>query len=210
MSRTPPSLDELRAAWSTRDSINVEGVGRVVIGLLADGAPVTSRAVASSTGISIEEVTALIDTARAIGVEVEDGAVIGAALTLNPTQHRFRVRGNDLYTWCGFDSLFLPIVLSERAQVTSTCPVTGTEIRLTVEDDGAVSSHVPATVLVSIVGPDIISCSSKTGPASDDCTQMPLLASHQAGDCWLAEHPGTAVLGLDDARVIASAYAATF
>lgn len=55
-------------------------------------------------------------------------------------------------SFCGFDALFLPIMLDDRADVASTCPVTDTEIRLTVEPDGTVSAASPATVVVGIVG----------------------------------------------------------
>jgi hypothetical protein len=72
---------------------------------------------------------AYIETAHRCGAEIEDGAIVGIALSLRPTRHRFRVRGHDLYTWCGFDALFLPIILGERAGVASTCLVTGAEIR---------------------------------------------------------------------------------
>ncbi|MGH9248876.1 MAG: organomercurial lyase [Acidimicrobiales bacterium] len=200
---TTPSLDDLRAAWTIRPGFSTR---REVIDLLADGKPATPNALAAATGLSIEQVTAHIDDARRRGVEVEDGAIVGAALTLRPTEHRFRVRGHDLYTWCGFDALFLPVLLGEPAAVASTCPVTGTDIRLTVEADGTVSHSSPKTVVVGIVGQDVTSCCPVSGPGSAVCTQMPFLASREAGERWLAGHPGVAVVNLDDAREIARAY----
>lgn len=141
-----------------------------------------------------------------MGVEVEDGAIVGAALTLRPTSHRFRVRGHDLYTWCGFDALFLPILLGERAEMTSTCPVSGVAIRLTIEADGTVSAATPAEVVGGIVGEDVMSCCTAAGADSDICTQMPFFASRDAGERWLADHPGIAIVDLDSAREIARAY----
>jgi hypothetical protein len=41
--------------------------------------------------------------------------------------------------------VFLPIVLGERAEVATTCPATGTAIRLTVGADGTVSQVNLAT-----------------------------------------------------------------
>lgn len=104
-----------------------------------------------------DEVRAFIETARRCGAEVDDGAVVGLALSLRPTRHRFRVRGIDLYTWCGFDALFLPIMLGERAEVASTCPVTGAEIRMAVEPDGTAREVEPSTVVVGIVGEEVTS-----------------------------------------------------
>jgi alkylmercury lyase len=200
---TTPSLDELRTTWTIRPGFSTR---REVIDLLADGKPATPEALTAATGLSIEQVTAHIDDARRRGVEVEDGAIVGAALTLRPTEHRFRLRGHDLYTWCGFDALFLPVLLGEPAEVASTCPVTGTGIRLVVEANGTVSHSSPKTVVVGIVGQDVTSCCPVSGPGSPVCTQMPFLASRDAGQRWLTGHPGVAVVDLDNAREIARAY----
>jgi alkylmercury lyase len=207
---TTPSIEDLRTTWSVRPGFANDNANRAAISLLADGKPATSTALAAATGISIEQAMTYIGTASRTGVEVEDGAIVGAALTLRPTPHRMRVRGNDLYTWCGFDALFLPIMLGERAEVGSTCPVSGTQIRLTVEADGTVSDASPAGVGVGIVGQEVISCCAVSGPESVICTQMPLFASREAGERWLADHPGVAIVDLDDAREIARVYVEAF
>lgn len=201
---TTPSITDLKDTW-TRRSFSTNELSRVGIELLADGKPVTADALAEATGMSVDDSISYIESAQRSGYQVEDGAVVGAALTLRPTQHRFRVRGNDLYAWCGFDTLFLPIMLDERAEVTSTCPVSGTEIKLTVEPDGTVSKASPSTAVVAIVGEDVTSSCSVTGPDSAICTQMPFFASREAGERWLADHPGVALVDLDQAREIARA-----
>jgi alkylmercury lyase len=200
-----PSVTDLKATWSRRD-YSTNSATPAAIGLLADGKAATPEALAAATGWSVDKVTTYIENARRSGAEVEDGAIVGLALSLRSTEHRFRVRGIDLYTWCGFDALFLPIMLGERAEVASTCPVTGTEIRLTVEPDGTVSAVTPSTVVVGIVGEEVTSCCSVSGPDSAVCTQMPFFASREAGDRWLADHPGVAIADLDDAREIARTY----
>jgi alkylmercury lyase len=204
-----PSIADPRTIWTTRPVFSNGAVNRAAIALLADGKPATAEALAIATGMTAGEVTAYIATARSRGVEVENGAIVGAALTLHPTGHRFRVRGNDLYTWCGFDALFLPIMLGERAEVASTCPVTGAAITLTVQADGTVSSSAPTGAVVGIVGQNITSCCPTSGPQSAVCTQMPFFASRDAARRWLADHPGVAILDLDDASEIARAYADT-
>lgn len=161
---------------------------------------------AEAMGITVDDARGYIDMARGLGVEVEGDAVVGVALTLRPTANRFRVRGNDLYTWCGFDTLFLPILLAEHAQVASTCPVTGTPIQLTVHADGTASDVTPDTVVVGIVGEEIAAGCPVSGLESAICTQMPFFASRRAGELWLADHPGVAIVDLDEARDIACAY----
>lgn len=201
-----PSTQELHATWARRRAQTDPQVSRVVVDLLANGQPVGPASLAAATGWSPEQVTTYLENARRVGVEVDGDEIVGMALTLRPTQHRFRVRGHDLYTWCGFDALFLPIVLGDRAVVGSTCPVTGTEIQLTVEPDGTASNAAPATVAVGIVGEQVVSCCSVTGPGSPVCRQMPLFASEAVGERWLVDHPGVAVVRLADGLEIARTY----
>jgi alkylmercury lyase len=203
-----PTMNELQATWTRRRTQTNRGASAAVVRLLAEGRPVTLEALAIATGWSAEQVAGYVENTRRSGVEVEDGAIVGLALTLRPTAHRFRVRGNDLYTWCGFDALFLPIVLREPAEVASTCPVTGAEIRLRVEADGKVSAAVPEAVVVGVVGEEVTSCCSVAGPGSAICTQMPFFADREAGERWLADHPGVAIVDLDQAGEIARAYVA--
>jgi alkylmercury lyase len=200
-----PSIAEVKATWGGR-TYSTNAVSRAVVNLLADGRPVSPQSLAAATGLGLAHVDDYIYNVRREGVEVADGMIVGLALSLRPTQHRFRVRGNDLYTWCGFDALFLPIILGERAEATSTCPVTGMKIRLTVEADGAVSAVDPATVVVGVVGEEVTSCCEVAGPDSAICTQMPFFASREVGERWSADHPGVAIVDLDDAREVARGY----
>jgi alkylmercury lyase len=199
-----PSLADLRAAWTAGPG---SGPRRMLIHLLADGRPVTAESLAAATGLSIEIARADIADARRRGLEVDQhGAVIGAALSLRPTSYRFRIRDHDLYAWCGFDALFLPIVLGERAEVASTCPVTGQAIHLAIEADGTVSLAEPAGVVVGIVGPQLMRSLPDRGAASAVCAQMPLFASRAAGLRWQVDNSGVAIVDLDDARDIARLY----
>lgn len=200
-----PTITDLKTTWSRRDYSTNEA-SRATIDLLADGRPVTLEGLAAATGLSVDQVRSHIENVRTEGVEIEDGAIVGLTLTLRTTAHRFRVRGNDLYTWCGYDALFVPIILGERAEVASTCPVTGDDIQLIVEPDGTVSTVTPDTVAVGLVGEEVIACCAVAGPDSEICTQMPFFASRQAGERWQADHPGVAILDLDQAREVARAY----
>ena len=40
-----------------------------------------------------------------------------------------------MHTWCAWDTLFLPALLGETAEVRSTCPVTGSVVELVVAPD---------------------------------------------------------------------------
>src|SRR5438105_3553591 len=74
-------------------------------------------------------------------------------LALSPTAHRFLIRGRLLYTWCAWDSLFIPELLGESARVESSCPQTKSRIHLTVTPRGVIDLD-PAGAVVSLVTPD--------------------------------------------------------
>lgn len=182
---TQPSLAELRSVWTSRPGEVDEATGlrRAVLGILADGEPVSAADIAAAAGLTLEEGERRLRDWQTAGYEFDEhGRLVGAALTLRPTPHRFEVRGNQLYAWCGFDTLFLPILLGEPARVRSTCPVTGAPVVLTVAADGTVASAQPPGAVVAVVGPQVTSCCTTTGPASPVCTQMPLFASRVAAE----------------------------
>ena len=64
----------------------------------------------------------------------------------------------------------------------------------------------PSTVVVGIVGEEVLSCCAVSGPDSEICTQMPFFASREAGERWQRDHPAVAIVDLDDAREVAHAY----
>ncbi|MBW3662778.1 MAG: hypothetical protein KY469_06735 [Actinobacteria bacterium] len=206
-----PTIEELLETWSRRATLasldDGGGFGAAVLDRLADGLPADVAYLADATAQPSTQVQQRIAAAAAAGYEVEDGAVVGAALTLNPTPHRFRVRDNDLYTWCGFDALFLPILLDEPAQVRSTCPVTSRAISLVVDADGTPHDVVPTTTVLAIVGAEVTSCCPTTGPLSAVCTQMPFLASRGAAEEWRRGRIGVAIVDLGAAVQVARRYA---
>ncbi len=114
----------------------------------------------------MERVLELFQSLAASGMQLDaDGNVVGAALIARPTPHRLRVQGRDLYAWCSLDTLFLPGLLDEAAEVRSTCPVSGEEIRLTITPDG-VEAYSPESTVLSVVDPQALGADQGTGPAS--------------------------------------------
>jgi mercuric reductase len=146
---------------------------------------------------------AIFASLRETGLEFDDqGNLVGAALTLRPSPHRFRVAGRDLFAWCSLDTLFLPGLLGETAEVASTCPVTGETIRLRVAPE-RVEEYAPATMVLSVVLPGISCSTTRTGPASSMCSQMFFFASRGAAETWVRAHPGVAVLSVEEAFELA-------
>jgi alkylmercury lyase len=64
--------------------------------------------------------------------------------------HKFIVNGNELRTWCAWDTLFMAQVLGMTASVISECPVSHKTVSLTVGPD-KVENYNPKEMVVSIV-----------------------------------------------------------
>ena len=108
---------------------------------------------AESTGLSASQSEDLFASLSAIGMQSDgSGNIIGAALTTRETPHKMLVSGRELYAWCALDTLFIPGLLEETAEVESTCANTGTPIRLTVSPD-RVESCEPAGAWISVFLP---------------------------------------------------------
>jgi alkylmercury lyase len=135
--------------------------------------------------------------ARWPNVDYDDaGRVVAfSGLSLAPTTHRFTVGGLQLYTWCAWDTLFLPAMLGQSADVESTCPVTGSDIRLTVDPNG-VRRVDPEPLWVSFPPAATTSTPDITGTF---CCHVHFLATAAAAEHWLSRHPEGTVLDLDDA-----------
>jgi alkylmercury lyase len=105
------------------------------IALLAEGVPVPLRRLAAGAGWTEEKVAATLRGIPRVDWDA-DGNLIGLGLSLAPTTHRVCIDGRELFTWCAADTLMLPAMLGRPVAVRSTCPTTGTAIRLTVTPQG--------------------------------------------------------------------------
>jgi alkylmercury lyase len=129
----------------------------------------------------------------------DDGRVVAfSGLSLRPTAHRFTVGGRQLYTWCAWDTLFLPAMLGQSADVESTCPVTGSGVRLTVDPNG-VRRADPHPLWVSFPPAATTSTADITGTF---CCHVHFLATPAAAEHWLSQHPEGTVLDLDEAYAL--------
>ncbi len=172
---------------------------RQILQLLAEGEPVTPERLAEVSGQPIEFIRTTFATLQNGGCEFnKQGALSGDALTLTPTRHRFRVKDRDLYAWCALDTLFLPALINQTAEITSTCPQTGTLIHLTVSPDGVEAVTPPETALSIMIASG---CTS--GINGTFCGQIHFFASSEAAEEWRDERDDIAVLTLYEAYHLA-------
>ena len=166
-------LEQAFAAWESvhADASRADADGRAraqsaLVRAIAAGRAVSPGEFAAEVGISDDSAREVFRGFDASGLELDgEGRVVGAALTPRPTPHRMSVAGKSLYAWCALDTLFIPGLLDEPADVHSTCPVSREEVRLRVGPEG-VERVEPAGAVLSIVLPGVACDPGQTGPES--------------------------------------------
>lgn len=164
--------------------------------MLAEGRPVAREALAARVGRPLAAVDAVLRGWYGVFYNAAEEIIGYWGLTLSEGKHRFRVNGRTLYTWCAWDTLFIPQILGAVAEVESTCPVTVETIRLTVGSQG-VEAASPQSTVVSFVTPE--QAKIKENVVRHFCHYVHFFSSAKVAEDWLSKHPGTRLLALDEA-----------
>jgi alkylmercury lyase len=193
--------DQIATALGDLDSAG-QRLAIALYRLLAAGRPVAVADLAAAAGLPESEVAATLDRWPAVFTDSR-GRVTGfwgLTITELAPAHRYESGGRILYAWCAWDTLFLPARLGRAARVTSTCPVTGELIQLTVTPEGISGTSHPQAV-VSFLRPG---GPFDSGVIESFCHFVHFFASRQAGEQWAAGHPGTFLLTLGEAADLAA------
>jgi alkylmercury lyase len=170
-------------------------LARALLRELTQGQPVSAAALATSTGRDEDDVTATLSRWPNVRRDEQRRVEAFGGLSLRPTKHRFDVGDRRLYTWCAWDTLFLPALLDDQAQVESTCPMTGTEVRLTVAPGRVRATH-PEDIWTSFPAP---AQTSTDDIVESFCCHVHFLAGADTAGRWAGARPGAFALGVADA-----------
>lgn len=162
---------------------------------LAKGRPVESAEIARRTALGLAQVDDVLHGWPGVFRDDDERIVGFWGLALPEMPHRFEVDGVGIYTWCAWDPLFIGPLLGKPGRVESRDPQTGETVSLTVTSEG-VEDVSPAGAVVSFLTPD--------EPWGQDviqgfCHYVLFFASRESGGQWVAEHPGTFLVSVDDA-----------
>jgi len=184
-----PSLSE------EEQIVNVE-----VYRQLARGLPVSHVSVAESLNMPFERVDEIIKSWPGEYYN-EDNKIIGFwGLAIPEMPHRFEVDGIQLYTWCAWDSLFIPELIQKTANVESPDPITKEIIKFTVSPGGITDLH-PLEAVMSIVRPEYIKIDENV--ITNFCHYVLFFASQASGEEWTASRDNTALMTMNDAFELA-------
>jgi len=166
--------------------------------LLAEGSPVPLARLAAAVNLPVETVSEILS--RYATFSDGGGAIIGfGGLTVvEMLPHRFQLEGRTLYTWCAWDSLFIPGILGKPADVASRDPITRTPISLAVAPDG-VKEVWPQSAVLSFLAPDR---TFDRNVIADFCHFVHFFSSPETGDAWTAQHPGSFLLSVENAFML--------
>ena len=171
--------------------------------LLSEGEAVAYERLSGAADIALTEVETIVQHWPGV-FHNDDHQITGFwGLSINETKHRIDVNGKTVYTWCAWDTLFIPELLNATAQVTSNCALSGDEITLCISPEAIESSRpdqIPDQIRVSFLIPD--EAAFRENITASFCHHVFFLRSVEAGECWLATHPGTFLLSLDEAFAI--------
>ncbi len=177
-------------------SVDEQRVSIELYRLLAKGKPVVALLLAEATGLSVESVNRILKSLSGV-LYNDDGMIEGyLGLGLNETGHTFEVEGKKLYTWCAWDTLFLPALIGKRAIIGSTCPVTKEKIGLTVGADGTIERLDPAGAVMSILAVDKESFDKNI--IKSFCSFVYFFSSGEAGRVWAAGHESASIVPVEE------------
>jgi alkylmercury lyase len=167
--------------------------------LLAGGQPVSRERLAETLHIPIEAINTILDQWWGIYYDEHSNIIGYWGLALPKMPHRFDLDGRTIYTWCAWDTLFIPQILQKTARIQSTCPVTREKIRLIVAPYG-VKQIQPASAVMSFVTPEFAKI--RENVVANFCHYVYFFSSTQAASAWTSENPGTFILSIEEASYL--------
>ena len=171
--------------------------------LLVEGHPVPHNALAKRLEISVGSVGEVLDSWPGVFSDAERRVVGYWGLSIPSaysSPHRLTIGARKLSAWCAWDTLFLPQLLGQTAEVESDGPAQDSIVRLVVTPERV--EHVdPVGAVMSFLLPDPNDV--RKDVVTTFCHFIHFFPSRRAGDNWIAKHPGTLVMSIDEAAYVA-------
>ena len=169
---------------------------------LARGEPVSRAELARALEAPTDTVEELLGrpNLKSLTYTDEGGQIIGfGGLAVREMPHRFKVDGRTLYTWCAWDSLFIPVILGVAAEVESPVPGSSAPVRLSVAPDG-VNRLEPRTAVMSFLLPSAQTFQADALMAmASFCHFIFFFPDSDSAAEWTKSHPDTTVISVADA-----------
>lgn len=164
--------------------------------LLAEGTPVDVNSLAESVSLSQSTVKEMIQKWPDVYYDGEQHIIGYGGLTFKPTKHKIMFDNRTLYTWCAWDTLFLPAILGKTLEIESHCPIDDSIVKIRVNQEG-VKSIEPKEAVISFMLPSK-ECIQKD-IQSNFCHYINFFPSTEIGHEWIKEHSKTYIISIEEA-----------
>ncbi len=183
-------------------TVEEQRLGLEIYRQLARGEPVSRAELARALEASTDTVEELLGrpNLKSLTYADEGGQIIGfGGLAVREMPHRFKVDSRTLYTWCAWDSLFIPVILGAAAEVESPVPGSSARVRLSVAPDG-VKRLQPRTAVMSLLLPSAQTFQADALKAiASFCNYVFFFPNRDAAAAWTKSHPDTTFISVSDA-----------
>lgn len=201
------TVENFLAAFPT-EYINLSNekqqISAKIYNLLSEGDPVSIEEIAKSLGMDKDHVKSIIDEWAGIYYN-DDGNIIGyLGLAVEKMGHRFKLGEKTLYTWCAWDTLFIPQIIGKTANIESRDPLTKETISLTVTHDGGISAVEPTDAVISFMIPNTEEV--RTDVIKSFCHYVHFFESRNSAEEWISQSDKKdeiLILSIEDAYTIA-------
>ncbi len=177
-------------------------VGLEIYRQLSRGEPVSTSGLAQALGIPPHEADVLLTHPNLKSLTYTDnkGGIIGfGGLAIRPMPHRFNLNGRRLYTWCAWDSLFIPVILGQAAEVESPAPGGSNIVRLRVGPD-RIERIDPEDAVMSFLLPTAQTFQADALKAmASFCHFIFFFPDRARALAWTSQHQDTMVISLPEA-----------
>lgn len=161
-----------------------QALSALIYRLMAEtGKPVSLAELAARLPLTTQEVQEKL--AGRTGIFYDDhNRIIGYwGLTTKQMSHRFVVNGHTLYTWCAWDSLFIPWIIGRTARVESVDPETKEIIQLIISPDKVLEVE-PRSAVTSFIIPELDKVRSDV--IRSFCHYVHFFASEETAEEWVS------------------------
>ncbi len=183
-------------------SVEERQLGLEIYRQLARGEPASTTSLAEEMKQSSSEIAELLErpNLKCLTYLDTERSIVGfGGLAVRPMAHRLTLKGRTLYTWCAWDSLFIPLILNQDADIDSPAPGNGARVRLTVAPDGVKRSE-PRTAVMSFLLPTAETFQADALKAMTSfCHYICFFPDRERATAWTSRHPDTIVVALSDA-----------
>ncbi len=194
-----PKLHKLASVFVDafpRFSVDDQYLSLKLYQLLAEGEPVSCSRLARALSQSTDVVSETLSQWPGVYYDESDRIVAFLGLSIKETPHRLRVNGKTVYTWCAWDTLFIPELLEATVNISSICRVSGEEVKLTVSPSG-IETVNPGDAVMSFLVPD--ENELRKNITASFCHLVYFFRSLEDGETWVSGQDGIFLLSLEEA-----------